>query len=367
MENFDVTVIGAGVVGLAICATCPSCKGLVVEQHEGFGKETSSRNSEVIHAGIYYPTDSLKARMCIEGKYMLYELCKENNINYKNTGKIIVATNKEEESDLEGLYKQGLINGVNDLKIINKKEIKKMEPNINALSGIYSPSTGIVDTHNVMKCYEAKSKQNGFTFAYGCKLVRVEKQDSGFRIAVLDVDGESYEFMTKILVNSAGLESDKVAEMVGIKDYKIHYCKGEYFRVGGGKNKYINRLIYPHPTETSLGIHTVIDLQGEIKLGPNAFYVDRIDYDVDNNNAQSMYESVKTYLPFIESDDLSPDMSGIRPKLQAPGEHVRDFVIEHEKDRGLYGFINLIGIESPGFTSAPAIAKYVTNMECFSE
>lgn len=367
MEDFDVTIIGGGIVGLAVAAVCPKAKGLLIERHPTFGQETSSRNSEVVHAGIYYPTDSFKAKFCVEGRRMLYSMCEKYNIKYNKLGKIIVAVNEDESKDLENLFKQGMTNGVEDLKMLSSNEIKKMEPHVKAISGIYSPHTGIVDTHNVMRHFELKAKENGFTFAYGCRLVGISQQDALYKITVEDVDGESYDFSTRVLVNSAGLESHNIARMVGIDEYELHYCKGEYFRVSGGKSKYISRLIYPHPTETSLGIHTVLDLQGQIKLGPNAFYVDEINYDVDISHAEKMWKSVKEYLPFIELEDLSPDMAGIRPKLQAPGEQTRDFVITHEEKKGLFGFINLIGIESPGLTAVSAIAKYVVSMECFGD
>lgn len=354
MERFDITIIGAGVVGLAIASELPQGNNLVIERHEGFGKETSSRNSEVVHAGIYYPTGFLKTRLCVEGNELIYRICKENNINYKKLGKIIVATTQEEADDLERVYRQGVENGVPGLRIISSEEIKRLEPNINAVSGIYSPTTGIVDTHSLMKHFESKAKSRGVIFAYGCELVGAEE---GYKLTVRDSDGQFFKFMTDILINCAGLCSDKVAGMLGVK-YKLHYCKGEYFKVGGGKNRYISHLIYPHPTGISLGIHTVLDLQGQLKLGPNAFYVDKLNYDVDPDHATQMWESARMYLPFIELKDLSPDMSGIRPKLQGPGEPVRDFVIREDLPR----FINLIGIESPGLTASPAIARYILGL-----
>lgn len=362
MDNFNITIIGAGIVGLAVAGEIPEGNNLVIEKYESFGKETSSRNSEVIHAGIYYPAGFLKARLCIEGNVLIYKICRENNINYKQLGKIIVAVSGEETNDLDKLYKQGIANGVPGLRIISKEEIKKLEPSINAVSGIYSPTTGIVDTHSLMKYFEVKAKGRGVTFAYGCDLIAVEKINSGYKLTIKDSDGELLNFSTRILINSAGLYSDKVSEMTGIKGYKLYFCKGEYFRVGGGKNKFINRLVYPHPTATSLGIHTVLDLQGQLKLGPNAFYIDKINYDVDPRHARSMWESARRYLPFIELEDLTPDMSGIRPKLQGPGEPAQDFVIQNEEKKGFPGFINLIGIESPGLTSSPAIARYVLNL-----
>jgi L-2-hydroxyglutarate oxidase LhgO len=362
MERFEITIIGAGVVGLAVASEIPSGNNLVIERHETFGRETSSRNSEVIHAGIYYPTGFLKSKLCVEGNRDIYSICRENNINHKNITKIIVAENEGEERDLEKLYKQGINNDVMGLRLITRDVVKKLEPNINAISGIFSPTTGILDTHSLMRYFELKAKNRGVTFAYSCELIGAEKTDSGYKISVKDSDGEIYSFFTHILINCAGLNSDKVANMLGLNEYKLYYCKGEYFKVGGGKGKYLNRLVYPHPTATSLGVHTVLDLQGQLKLGPNAFYTKEINYDVNTEHLTEMYESAHKFLPFIEKDDLAPDMSGIRPKIQKEGEPMKDFVIKHEYEKGLEGFINLVGLESPALTSSPAIAKYVASL-----
>ena len=212
-----------------------------------------------------------------------------------------------------------------------------------------------------MEHFELGSKDNGAIFAYGCILEKIEKVKDGYKLIVKDVDGSMYSFFSKVVVNSAGLSSDKVANMVGILNYKIHYCKGEYFTVSNKKSNLVKRLIYPHPTNNSLGIHTVVDLAGQLKLGPSAFYVDDIDYDVDISHKREFVYSVSSYLE-IKPDDLSPDMSGIRAKLQGPDDPFADFVIKHEKDSGFYGFINLVGIDSPGFTASPAIAEYVNSI-----
>lgn len=359
MEKFNITVIGAGIVGLAISSKLPPGNNLVLEQYESFGKETSSRNSEVIHAGIYYPKDSLKSKLCVKGNEMVYSICKKNNINHKQLGKIVVAVNDEEQGDLETLYQHGLANGVSGLRMISQQEVKQYEPEINAVCGIYSATTGIVDTHNLMRYFELQAKDNGVLFAYGCELIGIDKVSHGYKIMVRDADGQIDDFFTRVIVNCAGLNSDKVARMAGINDYCLHYCKGEYFSVGNGKSKRIHHLVYPVPSKISLGVHTVVDLQGQFKLGPNAHYVTEIDYQVADDHLDEIYESAKQYLPFIEKEDLSPDMAGIRPKLQASGEEVKDFVVSHEAEKGLIGFINLIGIESPGLTASPAIAEYV--------
>ncbi len=364
MEQTNITIIGAGVVGLAVaCRLVERFKNIVViEKYPGFGQETSSRNSEVIHAGIYYPGDSLKARLCVEGRNLLYSFCKKHNISCKKTGKLIVAADESEMDILEELYNQGKCNGVDDLMLYDKSDIQKIEPHIKAYAGIYSPSTGIMDTHGFMKSLEALAKNNKVMFAYGCEAVGIDKTQHGYEIEVLDTNGERLKIATRILINCAGLSSDTVAQMAGIdierEKYKLHYSKGEYFTVNTrGIN--IAHLVYPVPAETSLGIHTVLDLQGQLKLGPNAFYVDTLGYDVDVSHKEEFYNSAKKYLPFIELDDLNPDMSGIRAKLQAQGEGIRDFVISNEKDKGFSGLINCIGIESPGLTASLAISAEV--------
>lgn len=368
MEETDVTIIGAGVVGLAIAAyVSQSNKRVVVaEKNPTFGQETSSRNSEIVHSGIYYPPNSLKARLCLEGRQLLYKFCEEGNIPHKRFGKLIVATNDKETAGLEDLIKRGEGNGVEELSLLTGNEIKKIEPRISAVCAIYSPSTGIVDTHRLMKRLEHLAKDKGAIFAYGCEVIGIEKKEGGYQADIRDTDGGRITLFSRVLINSAGLHSEKIARMAGLDikrfDYELHYSKGEYFRVKASKSGLVNHLIYPPPEETSLGIHTVTDMQGEMKLGPNAFYVNDIDYDVDPSHKEEFYESAKPFLPFIEPDDLSPDVAGIRAKLQAPGEPVRDFVISEEGKKGFPGLINLIGIESPGLTASLAIANYVDSM-----
>lgn len=368
MEKADVIVIGAGVIGLAVAAHLAE-KGkdvITIEKYPTFGQETSSRNSEVIHSGIYYPKNSLKAKLCVEGKNLLYEFCDKYAVPYIVLGKLIVAQNAEEAKELERLFQQGHINGVTDLILHNKDGVRIIQPNIRATAAIESPSTGIIDTHRFMKTLELQGKDNGVIFAYNCEVVGIERGREGYDVIIRDADGERIKLASEIVVNSAGLYSDRIAHMSGIDirecGYKIHYCKGEYFRVGGGKAKLIDKLIYPTPNEESLGIHTVSDMQGELKLGASSFYVDEVNYDVEPSHGLEFYESVKGFLPFIELEDLSPDMSGIRPKIQAEGEAVKDFIISNEADIGFPNFINLIGIESPGLTASLAIAKYIESM-----
>ncbi len=368
MEKPDIIIIGAGIVGLAI-ATALSQKGrsiILIEKENSFGQDASSRNSEIIHSGIYYKRNSLKAKLCVEGRELLYQFCREQNIPHRQCGKLIVATDDKETLELEKLFANGKLNGLKELSMLGPEEIKKIEPAIAAIAAIYSPLTGIVDTHQLMKRLQNIAKNRGVIFAYGCEVIGIKRDNDLYSIKIADSDGEELKLLTKTLINSAGLYSDKIAQMVGIdivkSNYRLHYSKGEYFRVSNIKPGTLNHLIYPTPKETSLGIHTVMDLGGGLKLGPNAYYTDKIDYEIDSSKKELFYKSAKRFLPFLELEDLSPDMAGLRAKLQAPGEKERDFVISHEDKKGLPGLINLIGIESPGLTASLAIAKHVESM-----
>lgn len=369
LYEVDITIIGAGVIGLAIAAQVAgnNREVYVVEKNETFGKETSSRNSEVIHAGIYYPAGSLKAKACVEGNARLYQLCEEYGIGCRKVGKLIVATTVDEVSELEALLERGKGNGVKDLRMLSKEEIKKIEPNLEATAAMLSSSTGIIDSHALMRYFLHKAREKGAKIAFKSEVIGIERLPEGYEVTI-ESDLENFSFRTRSLINCAGLNSDKIAQLAGIDinkaGYKLLYCKGEYFSVGNGKRKLIKKLIYPVPDPriTSAGIHATVDLDGKIRLGPNARYVDEIDYRVDESQKHFFYQSVKRFLPSIECEDLEPEMAGIRPKLQGPGENFRDFVIKHEHEKGLAGFINLIGIESPGLTSSAAIAKYVESI-----
>jgi len=365
----DITIIGAGVVGLAIAAQVASedREVYVLEKNETFGLETSSRHSGVIHSGIYYPEGSLKAKMCVAGNTMLYELGERFGIGHRRLEKLIVATSDEETGELQTLWQRGQGNGVKGLRILSKQEMKKLEPNVEGVAAILSPSTGIIDSYALMKRFIAKAKDGGAQVAYQAKVVAIEKVADGYKVTVEDGTGEFF-FTTRILINCAGLHCDKVAELAGIDiakaGYKLHYCKGEYFSVGSGKSTLVKRLIYPVPPPevTGVGIHATFDLEGRMRLGPSIEYVDSIDYAVDNQHKQLFYDAARRFLPWIEYDDLEPEMAGIRPKLQEPGAEIKDFVIRDESDKGLVRLINLIGIESPGLTASPAIAEYVASL-----
>ena len=364
MEKTDIIIIGAGVVGLAIAAKLATLNKdiVVVEKYPTFGQETSSRNSEVIHAGIYYPKGSLKARLSVEGNGKLYDFCAKQKIKHREIGKMIVATDDREAAELEALLSRGRDNGARGLKIISQDDIRKLEPNVRAVSAILSPSTGILDTHQFMKALEVIASEAGVIFAYGCEVRSITKSNSAYQVIIHDADGEDTQLSAEVIINSAGLHADKIARMIGIDDHRIYYSKGEYFRVSAKKAGCVNRLVYPVPMSDSLGIHTITDLQGQLRLGPNAYYIDEIDYKIDSSRRDEFFVSASRYLYCLDKEDLSPDTCGIRAKVQGPGEPVKDFVIREEKDRGLEGFIDLIGIESPGLAASLAIADYVEDL-----
>jgi L-2-hydroxyglutarate oxidase LhgO len=370
MMDADITIIGAGVVGLAIAEKVSETHNNVflIEKHLTFGQETSSRNSEVIHAGIYYTRDSLKAKLCVEGKWLIYNYCKKYDIPFNNCGKLIVATSEEEISVIEGIRQTAFKNGVDDLLVLEREQISELEPNIFALKALFSPSTGIIDSHTLMKRYETNSYHNGCQIVYGSEVTGISQIENGYKIGLFDADKKNYSFTTRIIINSAGLTSDKISELVGIRDdsLKILFCKGEYFRINPPKNRLINRLIYPVPHQNmeGIGIHVTIDMGGGVKLGPDVKYLESniYDYKLTASKQEEFYNSAKKFLPFLEFDDIAPEMAGIRPKIQKPGEPLRDFYIMEETNRGYPGFINLIGMESPGLTSSLAIAKYVNGL-----
>ena len=363
----DITIIGAGVIGLAIASLVARGRRevYILEKNERSGQEQSSRNSEVVHAGIYYDRGSLKAKLCLEGNGLLYELCEKNRVAYKKCGKIIVATNEVESQELEKLYVRGRDNGV-PLQMLSRREMTQLEPNLKGVAAFFSPTTGIVDSYALTSYFLTKARENGAQIAYKTEVNGIEKLSDGYQVSVNDASGD-FSFMSRVLVNCAGLHSDKVAEMAGINieeaGYKIHWCKGEYYSVSGGKNKLLSRLIYPVPTAISVGVHVCFGVDWRLRLGPHFYYVDEISYKVDDSRKRAFLgSSIVKALPFIEPSDLAPETSGILAMLQGEGERLRDFIIEHEHKRGLPGFVNLVGIESPGLTSSLAIARHVSQL-----
>lgn len=370
MYDSNITIIGAGVIGLAIAQkVSQKNEGVfVIEKHKIFGQETSSRNSEVIHAGIYYPKNSLKANLCVKGKKMLYQFCAEFEIPYSRCGKLIVATDEQERMMLDDIARKAKANGVDDLNRMNRAQIQETEPGIFALEALFSPSTGVLDTHSYMKQLESNAVNQGTEFVYGAAVQHIQTINGGYEIHLLDADGSPFSFTSKKVVNAAGLEADTLSCLAGIDGDHLtqRFCKGEYFRIKPPKNKMLKRLIYPvpNPNLEGIGIHVTIDLGGGVKLGPDVTWMKNREYDysVSPEKQKLFHQSASRFLPFLEYDDLTPEMAGIRPKIQREGGPVVDFYIQEESANGNPGWVNLIGIESPGLTSSLAIADYVNEL-----
>jgi L-2-hydroxyglutarate oxidase LhgO len=368
MADTPLTIVGAGVQGLAVAARlAPRFRELVIlERRARHGTETSSRNSEVIHGGIYYPEGSLKARLCVRGKELLYELCARTGIPHRRIGKLIVAMRKEEEPELRRLLALGTENGV-PLSLLGAEECRGLEPAVPAVAGLLSPTTGIVSAHGLMDALLGEARRHGAILQPLAELISIERRDADYRLEIRTPDGTE-SFTSEQVVNAAGLEADRVAALAGIDvkaaGYRLHWWKGSYFAVNGGKSRLVSHLVYPVPGHVSLGVHAVLGLEGRLRFGPDAEHLpDRsLDYGVAEAKRDSFAEAVRRLVPAIAAEDLSPDIAGIRARLQGPGEGFRDFVIAEEKARGLPGFVNLIGIDSPGLTSATAIAEEVERL-----
>lgn len=365
MDEVQVTVIGAGIVGLAVAAEISRFipDVVVVEKNETFGMEISSRNSEVIHSGIYYAPGSYKAALCIEGSKLMYALCNTHSLPFRKTGKLIVAAQESEIPALEALYHNGICNGVIGLMMLGGEDVAAFGVSCQAAAAIYSPNTGIVSSHAVMKHCAGVAQKNGATIAFNS---RVDGLTFNKNTYTVHIEQDAYSFQSHSVINCAGLSSDTIAAMAGLdKDkhhYRIHYCKGSYFYYA--KPLAMPLLVYPVPEKqlTGLGVHATIDLNGRLRFGPDTEYVESLDYSVDMNKRDMFYQSATYVFKGLHRDAFQPDMAGIRPKLYGHNDPVRDFVICDESANGLPGLINLIGIESPGLTSSLAIAKMVGSM-----
>ncbi len=364
MDKVDIVIIGAGIIGLAVAERLSRVGKdiIVLEKEESFGRHTSSRNSEVIHSGVYYQRGSLKAELCLRGNSALYSFLEKYGIPHKRCGKLVVAAETEQESALHGLWRNGLENGVEGLEILSSRQFKKRTPLFKGIRALWVPSTGIMDSHRVMKTLAGLAGKNGALFSYKSEVKSIQKTKDGY---ILSLKGMDYKLCSRTVINAAGLWSDRIAAMTGMDpdtlDYTLHWNKGEYYKTSRYRN--VEHLIYPLPDPRGghLGIHTVSNLDGELSFGPNTYYVDKIDYSVDETHHQVFYKSISRYLD-IAYEDIWPGSTGIRPKLQAAGEPERDFIISHEADKGFPRFINLIGIDSPGLTCCLPIADYVASL-----
>lgn len=364
LEKANIVIIGGGVVGLAIAAEMSKDNDgvFVFEKNKRLGQEASSHNSGVIHSGIHYPKNSLKAKLCVTGNKMIYDLCTKREIPYKKLGKLTVANGEIELKEIELLRRQGEENGVDGLEVLDQEGVRKIEPGIRAEQALFSPSSGIIEPDYLMEFFQAVTKINAGVIATDTEVKSIRKMDSGYEIGMRN-GRNSFSLMANTVINSAGLAADRIAEIAGMDvdalGYRLHFCKGDYFRIA--ERPPIRHLVYPVPEGPGLGIHLTPDLAGSVKMGPNAYYVSKIDYRIESS-MEAFRKDVSRYLPSIVNMRIEEDSSGVRPKLQGPGEGFRDFVIREEGDRGFPGFFNLIGIESPGLTASPAIASYVSTL-----
>jgi len=363
--DFDVGVVGGGIIGLA-CAATLSCRGrsvVLLERHSRPGQETSSRNSGVIHAGLYYPEGSLKARLCVEGRQLLYQRCRTLGVGHRKTGKLLVATLPEEEKKLEAIFARARRNGAGALAPLDRKAIKELEPRVSASAGLWSPESGIVDVHELMYSYQKEASDHGTLLAFQTEVEAVERTAHGLCLATKSASGERTRIGCTTVINAAGLYADRVAELAGLDvdalSYRYHWCKGDYFALDSALRGLVSHLVYPTPVHAGLGIHITFDLGGRMTLGPDTEYVTEISYRVDPGKRAEFASAARRYLPELLDEHLSADYAGIRPKLQGPHDDFRDFVIEDATPHGIPGLINLIGIESPGVTASGAIAQRV--------
>jgi L-2-hydroxyglutarate oxidase LhgO len=360
-ESVDCVVIGAGIVGLA-CSRSLALKGrevIVLEAASAIGTETSSRNSEVIHAGIYYAPGSLKAVSCVSGRELLYRYCAERGVAHRRCGKLIVATNAAQIATLHKIQAHAAANGVGDLRLLTAEEAHALEPALCCVAALLSPSTGIIDSHGLMLAYLGEAQDHGAMLALQSPVIGGAVQDGGI---LLEVGGaEPMQLIARTVVNSAGLYAQRVAGALrGFPADLVpptHYAKGNYYSLSGRSP--FTHLIYPVPEAAGLGVHLTLDLAGQARFGPDVEWIAEIDYDVDLHRADGFYRAIRDYWPGLKDGQLAPGYAGIRPKLAGPDQPASDFVIQGPREHGVAGLINLFGIESPGLTASLALAAQV--------
>ncbi|HWA13089.1 MAG TPA: NAD(P)/FAD-dependent oxidoreductase [Burkholderiales bacterium] len=360
-ERIDCAVIGAGVVGLAIARELALAgrEVIVLEAGDAIGTHTSSRNSEVIHAGLYYPPGSLKARLCVEGKGLLYAYCAERGVPFQNIGKVLVAVTPDEVGTLKSYTQKAADNGVHDLRWLSRGELREMEPAVECVAGFFSPSTGIVDSHALMLAYQGDAENHGAAIVFRSPVAAGRVTPEGI---VLEVGGaESMSLLCKSVVNCGGLFAQDVARAIeGVPDAAIppqYFAKAHYYTLSG-KSPF-RRLVYPVASHAHLGVHVTIDLGGQVKFGPDVTWVDGVDYAFDHSRAPLFYEAIRKYYPDLRDGQLQPGYTGIRPKVTGPKEPAGDFILSGPREHGVPGLVNLFGIESPGLTASMAIAGRV--------
>ncbi len=365
-EHIETLVIGAGVIGLAVARQLAVAgqEVLVIDQAAEIGSETSSRNSEVVHAGIYYPKDTLKARLCVEGRSLLYAFCNARGIAAPPIGKLIVATTGNEIPKLEALAAAGRANGVADLQRLTAREASALEPEISCVAALLSPSTGIVDSHGFMLALQGEAEAHGAGIVLRTQFLSAARAGAAHRVSLRDADGGTTELICRNIVNAAGHGAHAVARAIEGVDRSAlpprFLAKGNYCSVAGRSP--FTRLIYPIPVPGALGTHVTLDLAGRIRLGPNIEWVDDFDYSVSGNIAEQFRTACRGYWPGIETREIAPSYCGMRPKIHGPDQAFADFVIDGPGRTGVPGLVNLFGIESPGLTSSLAIARHVAEL-----
>ncbi|MCP2073375.1 UNVERIFIED_ORG: L-2-hydroxyglutarate oxidase LhgO [Pseudomonas lini] len=362
--DIECVVVGAGVVGLAIAREMAQAghEVLLIEAGEAIGIGTSSRNSEVIHAGIYYPPGSLKAQLCVEGRHQLYDYCQSHGVATQRLGKLIVAKDPAQMTGLATLLERGLMNGVDDLRLLDQRQALDLEPALSCVGALYSPSTGIIDSHALMLALQGDAEAAGASVAFHTPLLKARVTVDGF---VLELGGTAQMSLScQRLINAAGLHAPALARRIeGLAPQSVpreYLCKGNYFSLTGRAP--FRHLVYPAPQAAGLGIHMTLDLGGQARFGPDVEWVEHEDYLVDPARAEAFYPAIRDYWPGLPDQSLQPGYSGIRPKISAPGEPACDFLISSQAEHQVPGLINLFGIESPGLTSCLAIAGRVRQL-----
>ncbi|AZO40505.1 NAD(P)/FAD-dependent oxidoreductase [Mesorhizobium sp. M7D.F.Ca.US.005.01.1.1] len=366
MQDIDCVVAGAGVVGLAV-ARALALSGrevLVIEQANAIGTVTSSRNSEVIHAGLYYAPGSLKARLCVEGRERLYTYCCERNVAHDRTGKLIVAVEPDQLGRLSAIRANAQSCGVGDLDLLTQAQAESLEPALRCAGALLSPSTGIVDSHALMLSLRGDAETAGVSFAFLTTVAGAAVEADGIRIDTRDAKGEIFALKTGAFVNAAGLDAQALANRIeGFSQDLVPplwLARGNYFSLSGRSP--FSRLIYPVPVNGGLGVHLTLDLGGSARFGPDVEWIDHLDYTVDPRRSTVFYEAIRRYWPELADGALQPAYAGVRPKLSGPGQPAADFTIQGPADHGAGRIVNLFGIESPGLTASLAIAEHVAEL-----
>ena len=365
MEKLDCLVIGAGVVGLAVARELArrGREVVIVERHALIGSETSSRNSEVIHAGLYYPTGSLKARTCVEGRERLYAFCESHGVPHRRCGKLVVASRPDQAERLAALHAKAVENGVSDAVMMSGADARAMEPEVECVAAMHSPSSGIVDSHSLMIALLGDAEAHGAMLALGALVAGACATSDGLEV---EIGGASaMQLLCRTVVNAAGLGAEAVARRIeGLDPGTVptqYLAKGHYFRLSSRSP--FSRLIYPLPEPGGLGVHVTLDLGGQARFGPDVEWVDTLDYAVDPRRAAPFEDAIRTYWPALPEGALEPDYAGIRPKISGPGEPAQDFLVHGPRTHGVPGLVNLYGIESPGLTASIALAERVAQIE----